>query len=192
MALGGAALAAVYGYLFLDMRPGPPLVIVGLGGLTLVLCGRALWRVIDPLTGGEVAAASTDAGPRTPHRLRELEREKQAVLKAIKEIELDYQMRKLDESDYREMVERYRARALRILSELAVGDNYRELIEREVRDRLAARAARPADAGAGAAEATATAATTGAAAGAPTCAACGTVNDADAGFCKRCGGKLGV
>ena len=48
--------------------------------------------------------------------MRELEREKQLVLKAIKEIEFDYQMRKIAERDYREMVERYRNRAMRLIS----------------------------------------------------------------------------
>ena len=110
--------------------------MVGLGGLTLALCAAALWRVIDPLTRGEIALVPE---ARAPHRLRELEREKQAVLKAIKEIELDYQMRKISQVDYREMVERYRARALRVMGDLAAGEDYRALIERELRDRLAAR-----------------------------------------------------
>jgi hypothetical protein len=135
LALGGAAVGAAYGYLALGMRYGPPLVVVALGGLTLVLCALALWRVIDPLTGAEQAQQTA---AKTPYRIRELEREKQAVLKAIKEIELDYQMRKISENDYREMVEKYRARALRILGELAAGDSYRALIERELKDRLAA------------------------------------------------------
>jgi hypothetical protein len=150
LALGGAAVAAGYGYLALGMRPAPPLVMVALGGFTLVLCALALWRVIDPLTG---AAAADQAAAKTPYRIRELEREKQAVLKAIKEIDLDYQMRKISEADYRDMVERYRARALRILGELAAGDSYRALIERELKDRLAA--ARLAAAGDDAAPATA-------------------------------------
>ena len=91
--------------------------------------------MIDPLTHAEL----TDAPKRqSPYRIRELEREKQIVLKAIKEIELDHQMRKISDADYHEMVERYRARALRILGDLAAGDDYRALIERELKDRLAA------------------------------------------------------
>jgi hypothetical protein len=121
------------------MRFGPPLVMVALGGLTLALNAVALWRVIHPLTRGELPAAMTEA--RAPHRIRELEREKQALLKAIKEIELDFQMRKISEADYREMVERYRARALRVMGDLAAGDDYRALIERELKDRLAVRTA---------------------------------------------------
>ena len=165
--------------------------MLGLGGMTLVLCGLALWRVIDPLTrAGQ--RARRHARIAAPGRARELEREKQLVLKAIKEIELDYQMRKIADADYREMIERYRTRAMRLISEIEVGDNFRELIERELKDRLAA--SRP--------RASALRPTRGAAPVAPprdaapqvpaasACAACGTVNDHDAQFCKKCGVKL--
>jgi hypothetical protein len=84
-------------------------------------------------------------------------------------------MRKIAEVDYKEMVERYRARALRLISELEAGDNFRPLIERELRDRLAAAEAEPA----------------AASPAAGTCPSCGTTNDEDAQFCKKCGGKLG-
>lgn len=194
LALAGAAVAAAYGYFALGMRVGPPLVMVGIGGLTLAFCAAALWRVIDPLTRNEVALVPE---ARAPHRLRELEREKQAVLKAIKEIELDFQMRKISEADYREMVERYRARALRIMGDLAAGDDYRALIERELKDRLAVRAATgvaeddsqpaPVPAAADRGAQTAPAAQMTAAAGGGVCTACATTNDSDALFCKKCG-----
>jgi hypothetical protein len=178
----GAALAAGYGALVLGMRAGPPLVIVALGGFTLVLGAGALWRVVDPLTRAEDAP---DADTRAPQRRRELEREKLAVLKAIKEIELDFQMRKISEADYKEMVERYRSRALRVLGDLAVGDDYRALIERELKDRLAARTA---------AAATTTSAPIPAGstspAGGRACDTCGAPNDTDAQFCKKCGKSL--
>ena len=196
--IAGALLAAAYGHFGLGMRVGPPLVMTGLGGLTLVLSAYALWRVVDPLTRDEVRAV---AEVRAPHRIRELEREKQAVLKAIKEIELDYQMRKIGEADYREMVERYRARALRVMGDLSAGDDYRALIERELKARVAAirasspegtPAAAPGPAGddsarQGRPESPATAASVPLAG---TCAACATVNDVDARFCKRCGVSL--
>jgi hypothetical protein len=182
--LSGALLAAAYGRFGLGMRVGPPLVMTGLGGLALVLAAYALWRVVDPLTRDEVRAT---AEQRAPHRIRELEREKQAVLKAIKEIELDHQMRKIGDADYREMVERYRARALRVMGELADGDDYRALIERELKDRLAAiraGAAAPVKTAAVPSSAPAAAGTSG------VCAACATANDSDARFCKRCGAAL--
>jgi hypothetical protein len=178
LGLGGAAIAAVYGVVVMRLRFGPPLVVLALGGLTLVLSGIALWRVLDPLSRANVVSA---AAPRAPARLRELEREKQLVLKAIKEVELDYQMRKIAEPDYKDMVERYRARALRIIGELEAGDNFRPLIERELRDRLAvAESAKAAAPAAPAAKPTAS-----------LCPSCSTRNDEDAQFCKKCGGTLG-
>jgi ribosomal protein L40E len=195
----GAAVTGVYGAAVEKMFFGPPLIMLILGGMTLALCGMALWRVIDPLTHGD---ASVEREARGPGRARELEREKQAVLKAIKEVELDHQMRKIADSDYREMIERYRGRALRLISEIEAGDNFRELIERELKDRLAAlpaimaATAPPASSGAAAAQAAiATASATTASATNPWaaqtgCSACGTVNDPDAQFCKKCGVKL--
>jgi hypothetical protein len=180
LSLGGALIALGYGVGVMQLRMGAPLVMVGLGGMTVVLAAVALWRVLDPLSRG---AAALESAPRAAGRLREVEREKQLVLKAIKEIELDYQMRKIAEVDYKEMVERYRARALRLISELEAGDNFRPLIERELRDRLARGDAAP-DA--------ATAAPAGLATKAAACPSCGAQNDDDAQFCKKCGGKLGA
>jgi len=193
LGLGGAALASVYGLTAMHMRFGPPLVVLGLGGLTLVLSGIALWRVLDPLSrAGDPLA--TPAAPHSSARLRELEREKQLVLKAIKEIEFDYQMRKIAEPDYKDMIERYRARALRVIGELEAGDNFRPLIERELRDRLAAAesAARAAQTSSDAPAERPMSVSTSAASEAGACKACGTRNDEDAQFCKKCGGKLGT
>jgi hypothetical protein len=190
VALVGAALGVGYGVGIERMFFGPPLILVALGGLTLALSGLALWRVIDPLTRPEGTLARETRGR---GRARELEREKQLVLKAIKEIELDYQMRKIADADYREMTDRYRARAMRLISEIDAGDNFRELIERELKDRLAADKAAPAPAASESATATtAPAATTTNDVAAPhhACSGCGTTNDDDAQFCKKCGLKL--
>ena len=194
-ALVGAAIGVGYGAGLEKQLFGPPLVMLALGGMTLALCGLALWRVIDPLT----RTTSELPGTReisAPGRSRELEREKQLVLKAIKEIELDHQMRKIADADYREMIERYRTRAMRLIAEIEVGDNFRELIERELKDRLAiAPAVTPPAAPAAtvavvAAPPTPAAADSSSVRAAPGCAACGTVNDPDAQFCKKCGVKL--
>jgi hypothetical protein len=183
---GGALAAAAYALLVERMHFGPPLVMFMLGGMTLALTGAALVRVIDPLAGNSLSAVSTVRGGRRP---RELEREKQLVLKAIKEIELDYQMRKIAERDYREMVERYRTRAIRLMSEIEAGDDFRALIERELTMRLKLDAAKPAVAPASAAKPEEP--SLAPVSIAPfTCAACSTVNDHDARFCKKCGEKL--
>jgi hypothetical protein len=187
VALVCAGAAVAYGVFFQKMRMGPPLVMLGLGGMTLALCGRALWRVIDPLTRSDEMA--TALPPRAPQRLRELDREKQLVLKAIKEIELDYQMRKIAEVDYRDMIERYRGRAMRLIAELEAGDNYRQLIERELKDRVRAINSGVVPEPAPAKVAPVPSADSSPASGA-SCPTCATVNDNDAQFCKSCGVRL--
>jgi len=177
--LAGMAAAAAYAAIFERLRFGPPLVMLALGGMTLAFAAGALWRMVDPLARVTFVAGGVAAGGGT-RWTRELEREKQLVLKAIKEIEFDFQMRKIAEPDYRDMVERYRARAMRLISELDAGSDYRALIERELKMRLelplpveSATAVAPAPSRA------------------PTCPSCQTSNDNDAQFCKKCGSKLG-
>ena len=166
LAAGGAAAALIFGATVVRLPFGPPLVVVGLGGMTLMLAGVALYRVLDPLLRPD---AERPQAPQAPLRRRELERDKQAVLKAIREIELDYQMRKIAEPDYRDLLQRYRTRAMRLIRELDAGDDYRALIEDELKTRLAVPAPAPG-----------------------ACSACGAPNDADARFCKKCGARLGI
>ena len=145
--------------------------------------------MIDPLAHERGAALA----PRTGRHLKELEREKQLVLKAIKEIELDYQMRKIADRDYREMVERYRTRAMRLISEIEAGDDYRALIERELALRLKVQGGAIPPAASVAAPAEPAAAPEPAAKNEPArrvCGACRTGNDPDAQFCKTCGQRL--
>ncbi|MES1165904.1 MAG: zinc ribbon domain-containing protein [Verrucomicrobiota bacterium] len=189
VALLGAVVAAAYAGLVEKLRFGPPLVMFGLGGMTLALSAVALYRMIDPLAHDRGAPA----GPRTGRHLKELEREKQLVLKAIKEIELDYQMRKIADRDYREMVERYRTRAMRLISEIEAGDDYRALIERELALRLKVQgvdAAPPVPVAAPAERPVAPAPAAKTEPARRVCGACRTANDPDAQFCKSCGQRL--
>jgi hypothetical protein len=129
---------------------------------------------------GEVARA-------TGRRRKELEREKQALLKALKELEFDHEMGKVSDADYQEIGGNYRARAVRVMRQLdaQAGEvDYKSLVERDLANR---KVARPVEAGV-------PARTTGTEAGAtgvkPTCKKCSTANDGDAEFCKKCGAKL--
>ena len=66
-----------------------------------------------------------------------LEREKNLLLRSIKELEFDRAMGKVAEGDYEEMVGRLRSRAVRLLQQLDnTSSGYRELIERELASRL--------------------------------------------------------
>jgi hypothetical protein len=164
--LGGALAGLLYGTLVVSLRPGAPLLMLTLGGMAVGLCGVALYRILEPLVRPGAAAQRADRDKEST-RLRELEREKQLVLKAIREIEHDFQMRKISEADHREQTQRYRARALRLINQIDAGDDFKTLIEQELKTRLMAlEAARTA------------------------CAGCGTPNEADASFCKKCGKTL--
>jgi len=97
---------------------------------------------------------------RTARAAEALEREKALVLRSIKELEFDKAMGKTSEADFVQLSASLRARAVSLMQEL---------------DRAAG--VRPS-------------ASASAKAASSTCERCDTVNDADARFCKSCGGKL--
>ena len=159
------------------------LVLISLTIGAAGFAGVALYRTLAPLVGKE---ESPPAGALSESMRAVLEREKMLVLRSIKELEFDRAMGKVSAKDFEEMSGRLRARAMSLMRQLDTESGYRELIERDLQARLNSaggrvrreRPARPAPA----------AAPGGKAAGA---CACGTANDADAAFCKRCGAKLG-
>lgn len=209
-AVGVAIYASATGRRF---TAGTFFLSVGAAALTYVALG--VYRTVQALL---VEPAAEDGSPQRRaggRRWGELEREKQRLLKAIKEIEFDRQMGKLSESDFQESIGRYRARAMRIIRQLDPasadeGGDYRALIEAELKARrkvgrvpAEAPATPPgADAGiataaTGAGRAPTAASTVATGAGTASavepgarCAACGTSNDLDAAFCKRCGKPL--
>lgn len=93
-----------------------------------------------------------------------LEQDKATVLRAIKDLEFDFGMKKVSEADYQDMLGRLKQRALLIMEQL----------EQIPPDAPAHAPAAPA-----------------ARTRAAVCARCGTSNDGDAKFCKQCGEKLG-
>ena len=138
---------------------------------TSVIVAVGALRMLRPLVG-----ADEDRTPMVGQRTRAaLEREKMLALRSIKELEFDRAMGKLSDSDWREMSGRLRGRAARLMRQLDAGGGYREQIERDLANRLGDAATRAAN-------------TPAIAIG--SCPACGTVNDADARFCKGCGNKL--
>lgn len=152
---------------FLLLR-GQPLAALVLIALTLVgagLTAAAMYRTVAPL-GGDLPEDISTVGGRTRAAL---ERDKFLTLRAIKELEFDRAMGKVNDADYAEMRDRLRARAVRLMTQLDGTAMYRAQIERDV-----------AEAGAALQQARATGA----------CPACGTANDGDARFCKSCGKAL--
>ena len=91
--------------------------------------------------------------------------DKAIVLRAIKDLEFDFGMKKVGEADYAEMLERLRARALMLMQQL---DRTPDVLPAAAAP--ASKDRRPV---------------------AHACGRCGTRNEPDAKFCKQCGDRLG-
>ena len=112
----------------------------------------------------------------TGKRRKELEREKQSLLKALKELDFDHQMGKVSDKDFAEIGTIYRGRAIRVMRQLdEAGRDYEAMIASDLAKKMSAVSAPPSSAPKPEPE---------------KCVKCGTRNDSDAEFCKKCGGKL--
>ena len=168
-------LAATVGVV--TVQPGDPAALILL--VAAIFAGAAVgfgvYRTIWPLTNREFHDRTELIGGRTRAAL---DREKTLVLRAIKELEFDRAMGKVSDSDFNQMEERLRARAIALMRQLAVDTpGYREQIERELGERLQGIGEEPVDSGADARS---------------VCEKCGASNESDAKFCKSCGSALNV
>jgi hypothetical protein len=168
-----ASLMAATAAVVLSRQTSPGhLILISLTIAAAGLAAAGFYRMLAPLASNDVLAYSE---PLTARKRAALEREKMLTLRSIKELEFDRAMGKVSEKDFDEMVVRLRTRAIALMKELDEGrSGYRAEIQRELEARLAARAV----------------ASTSRAAS--RCEACGTGNDADAAFCKRCGARIGA
>jgi len=150
---------------------------LALGWICWLLFRAAAALVREPDAGDNVVA--------TGRRRKELEREKQALLKALKELDFDHEMGKVSQKDFEDIGAIYRARAIGVLRRLDdAGGDYQKMIAADVAKRLKKAPT------AIAATTTAPATVAEAIAGDDGCPKCKTRNDADAEFCKKCGSKL--
>ena len=185
----GGMLAATATVIVATGQSPANIIILSLTVVSVSFVGLGAYRILLPLVTGEVEAPLTIGG-----RTRAaIDREKTLVLRSIKELEFDYAMGKVAKADFDEMSARLRARAAGLIKQLDAGGGYKEQIAREVEGRLAEQGAQGAQGaqsaqGAGAQGAGAQGALSQEVEGA--CGECGTVNDADAKFCKNCGAKL--
>jgi hypothetical protein len=187
------SLAAATAAVLMSRRSAPEhLILISFTIGAAGVAAAAFYRMLIPLTVGDVKQLSDRPSDRA---LAAIEREKALVLRSIKELEFDRAMGKVSPKDFDEMAGRLRARAIMLMKQVDAGSaGYRELIERELQQRLRARQfagagnpPEPAPIGerAGAIEIAPPESTAPRA-----CAACGTANDHDAAFCKRCGTPL--
>ena len=133
------------------------------------LAAGALYRMLLPLTATDLSALDQ---PMTDRYRATLERDKALTLRAIKELEFDHAMGKLSQKDFEEMTTRLRQRALTLMKQLDDGRRYATVIEEDLKKRVGARPSQRAPI-----------------AVAGLCA-CGTANDDDAVFCKKCGTRV--
>jgi len=131
----------------------------------------ALYRMVLPLMFRNPPVSD---GPFTERRRAALERDKMLTLRAIKDLEFDRAMGKLSQKDFDEMSARLRQRALSLMRQVDQDRLYRAVVEKDLEERMKGRLQ-------GRLEPASTEL--------PACG-CGTINDSDAVFCKKCGARL--
>lgn len=165
-----ASLMAATTAVILSRQSTPEhLILISLTIAAAGVAAAGFYRMLAPLASDDSAAFTASLSDRTRAAL---EREKVLTLRSIKELEFDRAMGKVAPKDFEEMSGRLRVRAMALMKELDEGTAYRTVIERELNERLARKHQEPA------------------AAASPICPQCGTTNDGDAAFCKRCGSAL--
>lgn len=172
--------------------------------VVLVLCGGALitvialfWASVRTLVG-EAPLSGADAYALGAPRAEE--EQKRAVLRALKDLEFERSVGKISEEDYQALVAKYRSEAkrlLRVLDEDA--QPHRARVEALIERRLQKEGVAAEPEGDDEAKAEPTAKKNEAKApegkkgkpGKVACIKCGTKNDVDAVFCKKCGARQG-
>ena len=171
----GGMLAATATVIVATGQAPANIIILSLTVVAVSFVGLGAYRILLPL----VTAENVDAPPLIGGRTRiALEREKQLVLRSLKELEFDFAMRKMSQADYDEMSHRLRARAFGLMKQLDAG-GYRGEIEEELRRAVGAPDAPVELEAPDAPDAPDT-----------RVCECGVTNDPDARFCKSCGAKL--
>jgi len=161
-------------------------VTSGVGTALLVLAGGALvgvvmllWSSLRLLSGeapvdGELTLAMAARRVQSDS----LSERKRIALRALKDLEHEHSVGKIDDADYAELAAQYREIAKTAMREMDHAlDDRRVEAERLAAAHLAKRGLGPGGAAAGAAEGD----------GRLTCPGCGTSNEVDAAFCKKCG-----
>jgi hypothetical protein len=175
------------------------LVLISLTIGAAGFAGATLYRTLSPLVRKEEVPPP---GALSDSLRAVLEREKMLVLRSIKELEFDRAMGKLSAKDFDEMAGRLRARAMSVMRQLDSGSGYRELIERELQARLhnpatrvkrrGSKEPRPTSAAPEPSHGAVKSSDVEPGSADPGRCTCGTQNDVDAAFCKRCGSRLDV
>jgi len=185
-----AALGCATAVTFIARGRGPAaIILLSVLMATAAFVGFAALRMLRPLVSPE-DDRTVMIGQRTRAAL---EREKTLALRSIKELEFDKAMGRVSDEDFKEMGGRLRQRAARLIRQLDAGAGYRQQIEQELQKRLGTEAQRGTETQRNTETQRSTEASSPSRAqdeAERQCAACETMNDADAKFCKGCGAKL--
>jgi hypothetical protein len=187
--LGGALVAGTVASL------GSALLVLAAGAL--LGCIALLWASIRTLSGDAPLAAELEGLSARGGSVDDRAEEKRRVLRALKDLEAEHAIGKIDDADYEAVAGRYRADAKRLMREmdedLAPRRAEAEKLAREYLEKKGARAVEPEEeAPAPEARPPAKVDASLPAEARPACVKCGTTNDADAAFCKKCGSPVGV
>jgi hypothetical protein len=125
-----------------------------------VMAAGLVGLMIHRALSGFAGGVEASAGHVGDRQREAMLRDKALILRSIKELEFDRATGKVNDPDFREMNGRLRAKAVSLMEALERGEP--------------AVTTRPPSA----------------APTRPACAFCGTINDTDATFCKRCGQRL--
>jgi hypothetical protein len=163
---------------------GSGLLVVASGALlgTIAL----LWASVRTLSGDAPLPADLEALAGRVHDVDALAEQKRRVLRALKDIESEHAIGKLDDADYEAIAQQYRQEAKALMREM--DENVAPALaeaEKIAREYLASQGLGGTKNGANA----------GVAVAAPKrieCTGCGVSNEPDAAFCKKCGAGLGA
>jgi hypothetical protein len=167
-------------------------VVTSFGTALLVLAATALigtiallWASVRTLSGDAPLPSGLEAVARQRHAVDPLDQKKRRVLRALKDIEAEHALGKIDDADYDAFVTRYRGEAKALMREmdLEVAPS-RDDAERVAREYLKSQGIAPAGTSPVLPPVVKTES------GRRTCGSCHASNESDALFCKSCGASI--
>jgi hypothetical protein len=175
----GLPAAAVLGAVLVSVVAsfGSGIIILASGALVGAIA--LLWASVRTLSGDAPLPTDLEALAARGHGIDELEEEKRRVLRALKDLESEHAIGKIDDADYDAIVGRYREDAKELMRQIDSSvAPLRGEAERIAREYLEKKLDNQPTEPASTADARAT------------CVACGTSNERDADFCKKCGAPI--
>jgi hypothetical protein len=173
-------------------------MVAGVGSALLLVAGGALlgtiallWASVRTLSGDAPLSLELEALSAQRHGVDALGEQKRRVLRALKDLESEHEVGKIDDGDYATFVARYREEAKAVMRKMDLRvAPLRDEAERVARDYLAKRGLAPDVEKAEKPERAAASEEAAPASGRVSCATCSTSNEPDATFCKKCGSSL--